>query len=44
MAYDVYNFWARGYHVDTVGRNEEQIRKYNADQTESDKLEDSVKV
>ena len=38
------HFWARGYYVDTVGRNEEQIRKYIADQTESDKLEDSVKV
>jgi len=37
------NFWARGYYVDTVGRNEEQIRKYIVDQTESDKLEDSNK-
>ena len=38
------HFWARGYYVDTVGRNEEQIRKYIANQTENDKLEDSVKV
>ena len=37
------HFWARGYYVDTVGRNEEQIRKYIIDQTESDKLEDSIK-
>jgi putative transposase len=22
------HFWARGYYVDTVGRNEEQIRRY----------------
>ena len=36
------HFWARGYYVDTVGRNEEQIRKYIADQEESDKMEDSV--
>ena len=36
------NFWARGYYVDTVGRNEEQIRKYIANQIESDKLEDST--
>jgi len=36
------HFWARGYYADTVGRNEEQIRKYIADQTENDKLEDSV--
>ena len=38
------NFWAPGYYVDTVGRNEEQIRKYIKDQTESDKLEDIIKV
>ena len=36
------HFWARGYYVDTVGRNEEQIRAYIADQTENDKLEDST--
>ena len=36
------NFWARGYYVDTVGRNEKQIRKYIIDQTEEDKLEDSM--
>ena len=33
------HFWARGYYVDTVGRNEEQIRRYVKDQEESDKLE-----
>jgi putative transposase len=32
------HFWARGYYVDTVGRNEEQIRRYIKDQEESDKL------
>lgn len=37
------HFWARGYYVDTVGRNEEQIRKYIINQNESDKLEDSIK-
>ena len=37
------HFWARGYYVDTVGRNEEQIRKYIVNQTESDKLEDGMK-
>lgn len=36
------HFWARGYYVDTVGRNEEQIRKYIIAQTEEDKLEDSM--
>lgn len=37
------HFWARGYYVDTVGRNEEQIRKYIVEQVENDKLEDSTK-
>ena len=35
------HFWATGYYVDTVGRNEEQIRKYIKDQEESDRNEDS---
>jgi putative transposase len=35
-------FWARGYYVDTVGRNEEQIRRYIVEQTESDKLDDNM--
>jgi putative transposase len=34
------HFWARGYYVDTVGRNEQQIRKYITGQNESDRLED----
>ena len=33
------HFWARGYYVDTVGRNEEQIRGYIKAQEETDKLE-----
>ena len=35
------HFWARGYYVDTVGRNEEQIRSYIKGQEETDKLEDN---
>ena len=35
------HFWAAGYYVDTVGRNEEQILKYIKDQEESDRGEDS---
>ena len=35
------HFWATGYYVDTVGRNEEQIRKYIKEQEESDKQEDN---
>ena len=34
------HFWATGYYVDTVGRNEEQIRKYIQEQSEADRLED----
>jgi putative transposase len=37
------HLWARGYYVSTVGRDEVQIRKYIVDQTENDKLDDSVK-
>ena len=31
------HFWARGYYVDTVGRNEEQICSYIKAQEETDK-------
>jgi putative transposase len=37
------HFWARGYYVDTVGRNEEQIRAYIKNQTETDMREDGIK-
>ena len=35
------HFWAVGYYVDTVGRNEEEIRKYIKNQIETDRLEDN---
>ena len=35
------HFWAKGYYVDTVGRNEEEIKKCIKNQVETDKLEDS---
>jgi putative transposase len=34
------HFWARGYYVDTVGRNEEQIRKYIKHQEQADEIEE----
>lgn len=37
------HFWARGYYVDTVGRNEEEIRKYIKNQVEADMIEDNIK-
>jgi putative transposase len=36
------NFWARGYYVDTVGRDEEQVRLYIRNQSEADQSEDKV--
>jgi len=32
------HFWAKGYYVDTVGRNEEEIKKYIKNQSEQDKM------
>ena len=37
------HFWARGYYVDTVGRNEEELRQYIKNQDERDKEEDGIK-
>ena len=37
------HFWARGYYVDTVGRNEEQIRAYIKNQNETDMQEDGIR-
>lgn len=34
------HFWAKGYFVNTVGRNEAEIRKYIQNQVEADQLED----
>ena len=34
------HFWARGYHVSTVGRNEEAIRRYIKKHEEVDKRHD----
>ena len=35
------HFWATGYYVDTVGRNEEQILKYINEQDEADRIRDN---
>ena len=37
-------FWARGYHVSTVGRNEEAIRKYIKEQEREDRRVDQMKL
>lgn len=34
------HFWARGYYIDTVGRNKKQIQEYIWSQLEGDKIAD----
>jgi putative transposase len=38
------NFWARGYYVSTVGRDEEAIRKYIREQEDEDKRIDQLEM
>ena len=35
-------FWARGYYVSTVGRDEEEVRKYIKEQAEEDRRYDQL--
>ena len=36
------HFWARGYHVDTVGRNKKQIQEYIKNQLTEDQIADQL--
>lgn len=38
------HFWARGYYVDTVGRNKKQIQEYIKKQLEEDQLTDQMSI
>jgi putative transposase len=38
------NFWARGYFVSTVGRNEAAIREYIKNQEQEDKRLDQLNL
>ena len=38
------HFWARGYYVDTVGRNKAAIAKYIQNQVEEDKIMDQMSL
>ena len=38
------NFWARGYFVDTVGRNKKVIKAYIQNQLEEDKMSDQISI
>ena len=46
MKYKFWNrkFWARGYFVDTVGKNEKTIREYIQNQLQEDKLYDQMSM
>ena len=37
-------FWARGYYVDTVGRNKKQIEEYIRNQLEQDQISDQMSL
>ena len=38
------HFWCRGYYVDTVGRNEQQIAEYVRNQLQEDIAEDQISM
>lgn len=38
------HFWARGYYVDTVGKNQKRIEEYIKNQLEEDKLYDQLSL
>ena len=38
------HFWARGYFVDTVGRNKKQIQEYIRNQLTEDKIADKIEL
>lgn len=38
------HFWARGYYVDTVGRNKKQIQEYIRKQLQEDQLADQMSL
>lgn len=38
------HFWARGYYVDTVGRNKSAIQKYIQNQIKEDELQDQMTI
>ena len=38
------HFWARGYYVDTVGRNKKQIAEYIRNQLQEDEVADQMSI
>ena len=42
--YGYRHFWARGYFVDTVGRNKKQIQEYIKNQLQEDQIADQMSI
>ena len=38
------HFWARGYYVDTVGRNKKQVQEYIKNQLQEDQIADQMSI
>ena len=38
------HFWARGYYVDTVGRNKKQVKEYIQNQLREDQIADQMSI
>ena len=38
------HFWARGYYVDTVGRNKKQVQEYIREQLAADQIADQISI
>ena len=38
------HFWARGYYVDTVGKNAKKIEKYIKNQLQEDQMYDQISL
>ena len=44
LKYGNRHFWARGYFVDTVGRNKKQIQEYIKNQLQEDQIADQMSI
>ena len=42
--YENRHFWCRGYYVDTVGRNQNEIKEYIKNQLEKDIVNDQISL
>lgn len=38
------HFWARGYYIDSVGKNEKMIKEYIHNQLEEDIMNDQISI